>query len=188
MIEDTSIPTLFRSVSWSRGIFPGCMHMSMPVSDWLRSDETHSYKSRSPPSSCMSQPTLWRSDVLCYGQTPFPPICILVLKPLSLWLRLVLHTMGMEGGLDQCSGIHHQPWSPYLLQNRVTLKTLIMITHSIDYIRMIVCMNRPCNAVVVFNWGSCAQKNGASKPWQTCMKGGASALHCAASSTRGLLQ
>ncbi|KAG2119790.1 uncharacterized protein F5147DRAFT_121994 [Suillus discolor] len=101
---------------------------------------------------------------------------------------LILHTMGMEGGLDQCPGIHHQPCFQYLLQNRVTWKTLIMITHSIDYIRMIVCMNRPCNAVVVFDWESCAQKNGAVKLWQMCMKSGASALHCAASSMRGLLQ
>ncbi|OJA09204.1 hypothetical protein AZE42_00684 [Rhizopogon vesiculosus] len=44
------------------------------------------------------------SDFLCYGQTPFPPICILVLKPLSSWLQRALHTMGMEGGFDQCSG------------------------------------------------------------------------------------
>lgn len=63
------------------------------------------YKSRkSPPSPWMSQPTLWQSDILCYGQTPFPPICIPVLKPHSLWPQRALHTMGMEGGPDQCSG------------------------------------------------------------------------------------
>jgi hypothetical protein len=27
-----------------------------------------------------------------------------VLKPLSLWLQRALHTMGMEGSRDQCSG------------------------------------------------------------------------------------
>jgi hypothetical protein len=43
-------------------------------------------------------------NFLFYGRTPSPPICILVLRPFSSWLKRALHTMGMEGGLDQRSG------------------------------------------------------------------------------------
>lgn len=91
--------------------------------DRMRPDRLHIKAGE--PSRSPDVKALRRSDFLCHGQTPFSPICILVLRPLSSWLRRALHTMGMEGSFGQRSGKLQPAQTSNLLQTRVTLETLM---------------------------------------------------------------
>jgi len=73
------------------------------------------------PSRSPDVEALQRSDLLCYGQTPFSPICTLMLWPLSSWLRRALHTMGMEGGFDQRPGNLRPAPNPPIFFKRMLL-------------------------------------------------------------------